>query len=252
LASFVTPASTPNLRNWQAAYRRRHPEWWVGLLIAFSWFGLVARHSRDVSLFGGMTDHPSPGFGFAFWDWALMAFAMMVPVAFPALQFTALNSLRFRRRRAMLMFLVIYTLIWFAFGIVALSGVRLIRAGLDVSDGVLLAYVLALAAFWQVSGPKRRALIACGKSVPLRPTGIRADISCARYGFQQAWRCLRSCWALMLVMIAAGPGGLGWMFGLSVLIAVEELSSAGLRIQRPSAVVMVVAGAGFLAVQLLT
>jgi predicted metal-binding membrane protein len=198
-----------------------------------------------------MTDHPSPNFGMEFSDWSLMAIAMMVPVALPALQFTALNSLRFRRGRAMLMFLIAYIAIWIAFGIIALTGDRLIRAGLGVSEIVLLAYALVLAAFWQVSGPKRRALIACGRSVPLRPTGIRADISCARYGLQQAWRCLRSCWALMLVMVAAGPAGLVWMVGLSVLIAVEELSSSGLRIQRSSAVVMAVAGAGVLAVHLL-
>jgi predicted metal-binding membrane protein len=199
-----------------------------------------------------MTDHPWPGFGMALSEWSLMAIAMMVPVALPALQFTALNTLRFRRRRAMLIFLVTYTSIWIAFGIVAVTGDRLIRAGLGVSESVSLAYALVLAAFWQVSGPKRRALIACGRSVPLRPTGIRADISCARYGLQQAWRCLRSCWALMIIMIAASPGSLVWMVGLSTLISVEELSSSGLRIQRSSAVVMVIVGAGFLTVHILT
>jgi predicted metal-binding membrane protein len=251
LASVVTSASTPNLRDWQAIYRRRHPEWWVGLLIAFSWIAMIARHGGNVSVFRGMTDHPSPGFGLALSDWALMMFAMMVPVALPALHFTALNSLRFRRGRAMLIFLVTYTVIWIAFGIVALSGDRLVRVELSVSEGVLMAYALALAAPWQVSGPKRRALIACGRSLPLRPTGMRADISCARYGLQQAWRCFRSCWALMLVIVAAGPGSLVWMIGLSVLIAVEELSSAGLRIQRPSAIVLVVAGASVLVFSIL-
>jgi predicted metal-binding membrane protein len=246
LASVVTSAPSSSLRDWQAIYRRRHPEWWVGLLIAFSWIAMIARHGGNVSVFRSMTDHPSPGFGLALSDWALMMFAMMVPVALPALHFTALNSLRFRRGRAMLIFLVTYTVIWIAFGIVALAGDRLIRAVLHVSEGVLLAYALTLAAFWQVSGPKRRALIACGRSVPLRPTGTRADISCARYGFQQAWRCIRSCWALMLVMVAAGPAVLAWTIGLSVLIAMEELSPSGLRIQRLSAIVLVVAGASHL------
>jgi predicted metal-binding membrane protein len=252
LASAVTLASRPSLRNLQAVYRRRHPEWWVGLLIAFSWFAVIASHAKIASLFGSMTAHSPVGFGRAFLDWSLMVFAMMTPLALPSLQFTALNSLRFRRRRAMLIFLVTYTAIWLGFGIVALTGDRLFRAGLGASEGVLLAYALTLAACWQVSGPKRRALIACGRSVPLRPTRVRADISCARYAVQQAWRCLRSCWALMLVMVAAGPGGLVWMVVLSVLIAVEELSSIGQRIQRSTAVIMMVVGAGLLAVHVLT
>lgn len=167
--------------------------------------------------------------------WTLMTVGMMVPVTLPAVRHVGLNSLRSRRWRAMTVYVAVYVGVWIVFGMVALTGEWTAReiAGLD--SRVLLALALIMAAIWQLTRIKRRALFACRRTVPLPPVGWRADAGCARFALLQGWRCVVSCWALMPVMLFAGHTALVWMAVLTALILVEELTRAGWRLLRPSA-----------------
>ncbi len=238
MASVFTPATS--ILDRQALFRRYHPEWWIGVLAGVAWVFLIWTHAAELTMLRGsaMPGQASPALGRELADWTLMAVAMMLPLALPALQFTALNSLRFRRQRAMALFLTAYMSIWLGFGIVAILFNWLMVDIAGISQRLLLVEALAIAGFWQVSRPKMRALNACAKAVSLRPLGLRADLSCVHYGAQTGWRCLRSCWALMMVLVFVGHGGLLWMVAVSAFIIAEELTSVGLRLQRPSGFIL--------------
>ena len=111
------------------------------------------------------------GLGLAIGMWTLMVVAMMVPAALPAVQHVAVNSLRWRRRRAVATYLAVYTVIWVAFGAVLIA-VSPLWSGVD--GRLVLAVALALAAGWQLTVHKRRALRDCHRPSPLPPRGRRA------------------------------------------------------------------------------
>ena len=152
--------------------------------------------------------------------WILMCVAMMGPGALAGIRHTGINSLRWRRGRAMTEFAVAYLGVWAAFGAVALalSALAPSRQRLGV-----LALVLALAAAWQVTRFKRRALRDCHRSVPLPLRGWRAEWGALRFGLRNSLSCVGSCWCLMLVMIAVPGGYLLWMIVLTGIVTVERL-----------------------------
>jgi predicted metal-binding membrane protein len=174
-------------------------------------------------------------------DWTVMSVAMMVPVVLPAVRHVGLNSIRSRRRRAMSTFFTVYVGIWIAFGIAASAGERLAHDALGIDDRALLTVVLAVAAGWQLTRIKRRALNGCRRTVALPPVGVRAHIACAHFAFRQGWRCVTSCWPLMAVMTVVEHSALLWMIALTTVIAAEELTVFGRRRLRLTAVALSVA-----------
>lgn len=173
-------------------------------------------------------------------SWLLMSFAMMVPATLPAVRHVALNSIDARRAREMAVYLVAYVAIWGVFGVMAftlIEGSRLLLPVVlpatlpaaatvptsETNDGMLLAILLAIATAWQLTRTKRRAIVACKRTVPLPPDGLRADRACARFGVMQAWRCMLACWPLMLLMAALPhPHPLLPMAALTLIVLIEE------------------------------
>ena len=171
-------------------------------------------------------------------EWGLMSVAMMLPVTLPAIRHVALNSLRPRRHRAMALFVMVFVGMWVGFGAAILAVQRWMQNSMAVDDRLPLAAALLTAAAWQVSTFKRRAVFQCRRTVPLPPVGVRADAACARFAWRHGWRCLISCWALMVVMTLAGHGGMWLMAAVTVLTLLEELTRFGPRLLRPSAAVL--------------
>jgi predicted metal-binding membrane protein len=173
--------------------------------------------------------HSSGGLSAALAGWTLMSVAMMVPVVLPAVRHVGLNSLRQRRQWAMFVFFAVYAGTWAAFGILALGWQRLTLRTIGIDARVLLTGTLVVAAGWQLTRVKRRALLACRRTVPLPPIGRRADAGCARFALRQSRRCMASCWALMAVMVAVQQAAVVWMLSLTALMAAEELTRPGRR-----------------------
>lgn len=196
------------------------------------------------------TGHSAGSLPAALAGWTLMSVAMMVPVALPAVRHVGFNSIRRRRQWAMFLFFAVYLGVWAAFGILALTGRRLALETLGIDARVLLVSVLAVAAVWQLTRVKRRALLACRRTVPLPPVGRRADAGCARFALRQGWRCVASCWALMAVMLAVQQAAAVWMLTLTALMAAEELTRRGRRGRRllPLSAAALAAAAGIVAV----
>ncbi|MGW2271459.1 copper chaperone [Streptomyces yangpuensis] len=172
--------------------------------------------------------------------WTLMCVAMMLPAALPALAHVGENSLRRRRQRAMAGFAAVYLTVWTGYGALLLATAPLWSRppGRAVAAGAL-----ALAAAWQLTVHKRRALRDCHRSSPLPLSGPRAAAGTVRFGLRHGGACLRSCWALMAVMAAAGGGGamLAWMALLTGIVAAERFAAAPGRATRLAAGVLAAA-----------
>ena len=215
------------------------PEWPVAVLVVLAWAVLLLDPFAGAT---GVTGHvhghgvpaaePSHGAAGGLPGWILMSVAMMVPATIPAVRHVAVNSLPRRRLRAMGLYIAGYVGVWAAFGVVVLVLLGSVRATGVVPQPVLLVGALVAAAAWQWTPHKRRALFACRRTVPLPPLGRRADVACLRYALQQGWRCLVSCWALMVVMAVVGHASLAWMVVLAALIVAEELPLVGWRVAR--------------------
>jgi predicted metal-binding membrane protein len=237
---------------------RWRPEWRITILVTGAWIAMLVsdalhvhpdqraasaplaqRHHHQHTEAAGQS---AAGLAAAWTDilgalpaWTLMSAAMMMPIALPAVRHTGLNSIRTRRQRAMVLYTIVYLTLWVGFGFLALAGEHLARQTLQLDGRILLAATLALAAAWQLSRPKRRALNTCRRTVPLPPIGRKADAGCIRFALRHGWRCITSCWALMFLMAVVGHVNLIWMVALSALISIEELTLLGRRLRRPSA-----------------
>jgi predicted metal-binding membrane protein len=245
------------IRAFTAALRRR-PEWPYLVLVTLAWVGLLAgagghvggppasddprqpqlaaashhHHHAELAAPATMThgaEHSPRTLPVALAGWTLMSVAMMVPVVLPAVRHVGLNSLRQRRQWAMFVFVAVYVGAWAAFGILALTWQRLALRTIGIDARVLLTSTLIVAAGWQLTRVKRRALLACRRTVPLPPMGWRADAGCARFALRQSRRCMASCWALMAAMVAIQQAAAIWMLSLTALIAAEELTRPGRR-----------------------
>ncbi len=213
------------------------PEWPIALVVGLAWIAACVLYATTV------TDHAGTGAVAALGGWALMAVAMMGPMALPPVRHVALNSLRARRMRAMALYFAVFAAVWVAFGLVALGGERLATQTLRIDGRLVLAAALAVAAVWQLTRAKRRAIYACTRTVALPPLGRKANAGCARFALMQGRRSVTSCWALMLVMAAVGHMNLAWMAGLTAFVLFEELTLVGREALWPAA-----AGLAFAAV----
>jgi predicted metal-binding membrane protein len=173
--------------------------------------------------------------------WVLMTVAMMGPAALAGIRHTGLNSLRWRRGRAMAEFSAAYLFIWTAFGIAALAATALLPA---ITGWTATGLALAAAAAWQLTPLKRRWLRGCHHSVPLPPRGWRAETGSVRFGLRNGCSCLGSCWCLMLVMAVVPNAHLVWSAALTLVVTTERLLERPRRATRLAALALAVAAIG--------
>jgi predicted metal-binding membrane protein len=199
----------------------RHPEWWCMGLSAGAWLILLYRSAGDAATpvrwhGAGHADalHAGPA-GLS--HWLLMVVAMMLPLVRGPIRATATRTLWNRRDRAIGGFLAGYVAVWMAAGALGALGLGVLGAHLRVEPLAAAAGAFTVAALWQQTPARRRAVMACHRTVPLAPRGWRADRDCLRYGWMVGTRCLISCWAVMAACVAlehsvavmAFVGGLG-------------------------------------------
>ncbi len=224
----------------------RRPELGAGAVVAAAWVALLVFDAHGQSAMpdmavpaGHVWSHVADGLPY----WALMSIAMMGPAALAGVRHTGLNSLRWRRRRAMAEFATTYLAVWMAFGVVVLAADGL----LGMHGSAALAVVLTAAAMWQLSPLKRRWLRDCHRSVPLPPSGLAADRGALRFGLRNGRACLGSCWCLMCVMTVA-PGAPGahifWAVALAGFSTTERLLQRPGRATRLGAAALIVAAVG--------
>ncbi|HEX6375353.1 MAG TPA: DUF2182 domain-containing protein [Allosphingosinicella sp.] len=196
---------------------RARPEAWVYAVSAGCWAALIFAPAGSAATafclggdrLAGLSFAAAAAFDHFEWlpaltHWLLMIGAMMLPMAAMATRHVAFRSFRHRRGRAIAGFLLGYAAVWLAVGPLYLAAGFVVHLAAGGSVLVPLGAALAIAAVWQATGAKRRALRQCHKTVPLPPSGWRADRACFAFGLAHGRSCLMSCWALMLVPAAAG------------------------------------------------
>ena len=206
------------------------PEWPVAALVGAAWSIVIAMQAM-----GNHRLHASSPLV----AWSIMTLLMMVPVTLPAIRYLAFNSFRSRRPRAMAIYVTAYLLAWLVFGVVAID---LVSAGelLGITAPALAIVTLLAAAAWQLVPWRRRALLSCRRTVPLPPSGWRADVACGRFAIQQAQHCMMICWPVMLLMAIVGHQ-LVPMLALTALVTAEEQAPWRERLFAPMSIVFVAA-----------
>jgi predicted metal-binding membrane protein len=173
--------------------------------------------------------------------WQVMTAATMLPSCLPAVRHVVRNSLPPRRRLAVWEFLAPYFAVWTMFALAATlldEGVHRLAegwAGLGPDSPLPFGAALVVAAAWQLTPSKRACLRSCRRGAVLAAHGRRADLSCLGFGLRYGLSCVGSCWALMLVMFAAGLGHVVWMALLAMLAWAEKARPSSRKVTRPSA-----------------
>jgi predicted metal-binding membrane protein len=119
----------------------------------------------------------------------------------------------------MVLFATGYLAAWVAAGTVFVPVALLVPTGL----GPLVAG-LVLAAAWQVSPFRERAVRGCHRPRPLPPSGWAAERASIRFGLYNGSACTGACWALMLVASLAHTASLVWMAAITAAIAGEKFA----------------------------
>jgi predicted metal-binding membrane protein len=169
--------------------------------------------------------------------WQAMIASMMLPSSLPLVRlFAAASAPHPRPRVAMAAFLAGYALVWTAFGWLAFAGDAMVHAAVDSSpwlqqhDWVIAGGTLVLAGAFQFSALKERCLTACRHpGVFLMRHYRRGPAGAFALGRSHGVFCLGCCWALMLVMFAAGVASLWWMATLTALMVYEKTAPSGQR-----------------------
>lgn len=212
----------------------------VGIGVAWAAAGLAHatgladrfHHGRVVGDSGALDVEALAGFAAV---WAVMTGAMMLPSAVPLLRLFAGASAGQERAGPVLAgFVGGYLGVWAVFGWVALvldvavhhavDGV----AWLSARPWLVGAGTLAIAGAFQFSSLKDRCLTECRHPAAYLLRHYRQGVGAAfRLGWGHGLYCLGCCWALMLVMFAAGVTDLRWMAALGALTAYEKLGRHG-------------------------
>lgn len=183
--------------------------------------------------------------------WGVMMAAMMLPSAAPMILLYGTVSARLRSSSERVIppwvFGGVYAAVWLAAGVpvyLANLGVETFgRSSLAfrANSPYLIAAVLAAAGAYQFSPLKRSCLRVCESPLFFLMRGWRSGYaSTLRLAFAHAAYCLGCCWALMVILVAAGAMSLSWVVVLTVLVFAEKILPSGERTARAAGIVLLV------------
>jgi predicted metal-binding membrane protein len=169
--------------------------------------------------------------------WQVMIAAMMLPSSLPLVRLYARASERAPRRgRSMAAFIGGYAIVWSAFGLAAFGADAGLHAAVNSSpwlashDWWIGGAVLALAGAFQFTSLKDACLDKCRHPAQFMMRYYeRGAGGGLRLGMRHGAFCVGCCWALMLVMFAAGVASLIWMALLTAVMIHEKTRPAGAR-----------------------
>lgn len=190
--------------------------------------------------------------------WWVMMIAMMIPSAAPMILLYARVFRRGQSRGQIsgttlvptAAFAAGYLACWLAFSVLATAlQFALEQAGLVhgmlmwSTDRWLTAGLLIAAGLFQLSPLKATCLAHCRSPAEFLSRHWRAGrLGAFRLGIVHGAYCLGCCWALMLLLFAAGIMNLVWIAGLAVLVLIEKLAPFGARLSPAIAAALIAAG----------
>ena len=171
---------------------------------------------------------------------------MMLPSAMPMIALYAATQRAepsaVARAAAVARFTLVYLGLWALTGIpIYIGSVTLGRFSRALPYGVALALVAA--GVFQLTPLKQICLRNCRTPLGFllgqwRP-GLRGSLA---MGWAHAVYCLGCCWALMVVLVAAGAMGLPWVLLIAAVVAAEKLAPRGEWVARATGLALILLG----------
>lgn len=229
-----------------------------GLLAAWAlspWAGYLDHDWTRLALLAGLCRmNPAagvlPDLALGALAWLLMSTAMMLPTTLPLVaSFRGLAGRRAHGGRLLTLLVVGYLAVWLAFGLfvhglaMALAGLAADSSWLTLNGWAVGAAILLVSGLFQFSALKAHCLHGCHSPVMFildRWSPHRPQRSSFRIGAAHGLYCLGCCWALMLIMFAAGTANLVWMLLLAAVMALEKNSPWGRRMSRPLGALLII------------
>ena len=189
--------------------------------------------------------------------WWVMMIAMMIPSAAPTILLHA-RVVRHGQARGQIedplvpaaAFAAGYLAIWLGFSALAvalqfalerfglLHGMMMWSTSRPLTAGLLIA-----AGLYQLTPLKTACLARCrSPSEFLTRNWQPGRAGALRMGLAHGAYCLGCCWALMLLLFAAGIMNLVWIAGLAVVVLLEKLAPFGARLSRLTAALLIGVG----------
>jgi predicted metal-binding membrane protein len=170
--------------------------------------------------------------------WQAMIAAMMLPSSLPLIRlFEAASRKQERAWLARGAFLAGYAAVWTGFGALAFLGDADVHHVVDSlpwlheRPWLIGGSTLALSGAFQFSDLKDKCLSKCRHPAPYLLAHYRRGVGGAfRLGSGHGIFCIGCCWALMLVMFAAGVAMLWWMAALTAVMVYEKTGRHGAKV----------------------
>jgi predicted metal-binding membrane protein len=163
-----------------------------------------------------------------------MMAAMMLPAIIPfTIGLDRLLGAHPKRRRRLAALTTGYLAVWGLAGVLALlvvDGFDALAAGPTTINVRVGGVVLLAAGAYQFTPLKRWCLLRCRSPLALvmqHGQRARSAQGALHTGLIHGGYCLGCCWALMLVLLAAGVMSLVWMAAIAALITVEKVLPRG-------------------------
>ena len=169
--------------------------------------------------------------------WVAMVVAMMLPSSLPLVRlFGEASSRQPHPVAALGSFLAGYVVVWTAFGAAAFAFDGAVHATVDAwpwlarHDWLIGANLLVVAGAFQFTPLKYACLDRCRAPGAFLLRHYRRGARHAlAIGARHGAHCVGCCWALMLVMFAAGVASLVWMALLTTIMVHEKTHATGRR-----------------------
>lgn len=183
--------------------------------------------------------------------WSAMTFAIMLPSAAPMIMtYAEIADTAARKGERIVSPFVLaagYLSVWLVFAVAAtfvqlvLTRAALLDAGMAPASGLFSGAIFIAAGLYQFTALKHACLTQCQRPFPFlfshwatTPRGV------FKLGLSQGLYCLGCCWAMMLVMFAAGVMNLIWMAALGMVMTIEKIGTDKRFTQAVGTVLMVI------------
>jgi predicted metal-binding membrane protein len=224
---------------------------YIALLVATAvawWHTVLSPMGADDMAGMGMATMPTVADAVAYVvAWGVMMAAMMLPSALPVIGLYAATQRNVAspvaRAVPVALFALTYLALWALTGLPIYFGSLALMAVGSQTLPYAIAGVLIVAGIFQLSPVKQVCLRHCRSPLGFLLGHWRSGWQGAlAMGSQHALYCLGCCWALMVVLVAAGAMGLPWVLLIASLVAAEKLLPRGEWIARASGLALVLLG----------
>ncbi len=232
------------------------------LATALAWLHLRAASHMTPAGAAELAGGPHPlwaagALGSNFLMWSVMMIAMMLPSAAPAIVLYA-SIVRKNRGKGPALpsawtFCAGYIAVWTGFALAAtilqtgLQSAGLLSPMMRSADPVLTGALLIVAGVYQLSPAKSACLRRC--RAPMRFLLFHwreGSWGAFRMGAEHGLFCVGCCWALMLLLFAAGVMNLLWVALIAGFVLLEKVAPGGRGLGRFGGIALIAAGVGAL------